>query len=346
MGKKRGFVVILITFTILIMTFISVMGLYKQAFTEYNKVRLRSDYVKAKYHAQSWLAFAVDILKKIPEKQLYMFGIFDGPKPLTYGENIQIMVNITDETGKINVNYLVNTFNDDINFALREMLDRLSESLGIDSNRWDAVVDWIDENNVKMPYGAEQDDYAAMQPPRRIKNSFLHSVDELLLIPGFDSWTLYADRRTEDEKKKYSKDFMTPEELMAISDDDFRLARNITVYMPDTIAGGDWKININSAPYHVILALSEFMTPAAAMAVIVGRIKNGGYFEGTGELAAVAQLHMPTTGKVSLLDEIGTRITFSGRVYKIVVEVSIGSKTARVMGLYDATAKKLISYLE
>jgi hypothetical protein len=119
------------------------MTVYKQAFGEYNKVRLRGEYVKAKYHAQSWLAFSLDILKKVPEKQLYLFGIFDGPKPLNYGGKANIILNISDETGKINLNYLVNNFDDSMNTAIRDILDRLSESLAISYDRWDAVIDWI-----------------------------------------------------------------------------------------------------------------------------------------------------------------------------------------------------------
>jgi general secretion pathway protein K len=167
-----------------------------------------------------------------------------------------------------------------------------------------------------------------------------------MFIPGFDSYTLYADKRTEEEKKQYSKDFLSEEELVAITDDDFRLIRNITAYMPENYEPGSWKININSAPYHVILALSEFMVPQTARAVIVERIKNGGYFANSGELSKVSQLSLPSRGNQTLLNEISQYIVFEGRVYKIIVDVSIGSKTARVMGLYDAKAKKLVSYLE
>jgi general secretion pathway protein K len=344
--KKRGFVIIMVTFTILIMTFVSVLNVYKQSFAEYNKVRLRSDYVKARYFAQSWLAFAVNILGKVPEKQLYMFGIFDGPKPFAWNEKAQIVISISEETGKINLNYLVNNYDESVNTAIREILDRLSESLGISYDRWDAVVDWIDENNIKMPFGYEKQDYLLMNPPRRIKNSYLHSLDELLFIPGFDAWTLYSDRRTEEEKKRYSKDFMTEEELMAIHDSDFSLINNITVYMPEQTDAGDWKININSAPYHVILALSEFMTPAIARAIIVERIKNGGYFAGPADLEKISRLHLPSVGKLTLLSEIAGKISFTGRVYKIIVDVSVGSKTARVMGFYDARFKRIFSYLE
>jgi len=349
--RRRGFVVIMVTFTILIMTFLSVLSVYKQAFTEYNKVRLRADYVAARYFAQSWLAFGVNILGKVPEKQLYMFGIFDGPKPFSYDSKAQVVISISDETGKINVNNLVNFYgatdiSAEMNTVTRDMLNRLSESLGISYDRWDAVVDWIDENNIKMPFGYEKGDYLLMDPPRRMKNSYLHSLDELLFIPGFDTWTLYADHRTDDEKKMYSTDFLTDEEKMAIHDWDYCLNNNITVYMPEQPRPGDWKININSAPYHVILALSEFMTPAIARAIVVERIKNGGYFSGVADLEKISQLHMPSVKNLTLLQEISPKINYSGNVYKIIVDVSVGSKTARVMGLYDAGARRLINYLE
>jgi len=334
------------TFFILLLTFISVLGVYNQAFAEYNKVRLRGDYVKGRYYAQSWLAFAVNILNQVPEKQLYMYGIFDGPKPFAFDSRAKITISISDETGKINLNFLINNYDESVNTVTRSMVDRLSESLGLSYNRWDAVIDWIDENDIKMPYGFEKQDYAYMNPPGRIKNGYMHSVNELLFIPGFDSWTLYSDRRTEEEKNKFSRDFMTDEELMAIHDTDYILANNITAYMPDQMQAGDWKINLNSAPYHVILSLSEFMTPMIARAIIVERIKKGGYLSGVGDLEKISQLHIHSTSNLTLLQEIAGKIIFSGRLYKIIVDVSVGSKTARVMGFYDARSQRLVSYLE
>lgn len=344
--RKRGFILLLITFSFLVLTFVGVMGLYQQTFNEYYKIKLRSDYVQARYLAQSWLGFPAKFLGSQSEKDLYMFGLFDGPIPIPFSGRASIVVSVQDETGKINVNFLVNNFDDSINTAVREMLDRLSESLGLDYNKWDAVIDWIDENNIKMPFGYEERDYQLMSPPRKIKNSYMQSIDELLFIPGFDSWTLYADLRSEDEKQKYSEDFQTEDEKGLITDDDFRLAHNITAYMPNRVEPGDWKININAAPYHVILSLSEFMTPNIAKAVLLERRKNGGFFENLNDLDVVSQLHFPSVGNLTVLQEIQPKITFSGRLYKIIVDVSIASKTARVMGLYDTKAKKLIAYLE
>lgn len=343
LSSRRGYAVLLFTAVILLLSYSSVAAFAAISFQEYRKVKLMADYTQARYLAQSGMATTIELIKTLTPEQLREIPLLEGLPGIPW-ENGVITLQVSEETGKFNPNHLL-SFSAalDINVAVQEMGNRLAESMGLPHDVWDAVIDWIDEDNVSMPKGYESLDYEMMDPPRRIKNSWLHSVDELLMIPGFDLWSLYEDHRTPEEKEMYSRDFDSEEELLVLTDEDYILANNLTVYLPENPSGA-WKININSAPYHVILALSEFMSPEAAKAILIARLNNG-YFN-SGDLAEIPELQAPSAGGLTLLDEISTRITYRDRLYKVVVEASIGSQTARVAGIYDIASRKIVWYME
>jgi general secretion pathway protein K len=56
------------------------------------------------------------------------------------------------------------------------------------------LIDWIDTDDVRVGGGAEDDYYEAQRPPYRAANNPLLSVDELLLVEGFDAQLVNALR--------------------------------------------------------------------------------------------------------------------------------------------------------
>ena len=78
---------------------------------------------------------------------------------------------LTDEASKLNVNAA-----SDANF---EKLPRVTPAMAA------ALLDYIDEDDVPRPEGAEQEYYSALPRPYRIRNGPLASLDELLLVRGF-----------------------------------------------------------------------------------------------------------------------------------------------------------------
>gem|GEM_PF-631367 len=342
MRLRPGFLVLSITVIISIMGFFSVLVLYRGASDEYRLASQKANHQKAKYLAQSGLEASIMILKKIPIDLLYTYNIIENPPPLPIGNSI-VTISISEETGKVNLNRLVHFFDDEVDLRNREILDRLSENLGISYRIWDGVIDWIDENSTAMPSGAEKFDYEAMNPPRTIKNGRMHDLSELLLIPGISTFLLYQDIRPETEKEKVSSDFATEKENF-LKPEDFILANHLSVYLPENVNHGD-KININSAPYHVILSLSEFMTKEAALAILKerslrGRIKN------VSDLSSLSELDIPSVGGVTLFQEIENRISTDDILYKIVAEASFLSQTAHVIGVYSNPESKIVYYSE
>lgn len=57
----------------------------------------------------------------------------------------------------------------------------------------DCAIDWIDEDTIQRPLGAEAETYEDLDPPRYIRNGPLDSTEELLNIYGFTSAILFGD---------------------------------------------------------------------------------------------------------------------------------------------------------
>ena len=105
------------------------------------------------------------------------------PLPALPVEGGQITGQITDALGLFNINNLVRGGNPsapDIG-AFKHLL----QSLSIDPNLTDAVVDWIDTDSITLPNGAEDIEYLQMKTPYRAANQLMQSVDELRLVRGF-----------------------------------------------------------------------------------------------------------------------------------------------------------------
>ncbi len=98
-----------------------------------------------------------------------------------------ITINIVTEMARRNVNLL----------KTEEEWARVLEVGDIPEEMWqeliDSVLDWVDPDNDPLMYGGETEDYYTMlDPPYRAKNGDLDTVDELLLVKGFNRAVLYG----------------------------------------------------------------------------------------------------------------------------------------------------------
>jgi len=96
-----------------------------------------------------------------------------------------IKVSIEDAQGRFNLNSVVNS-------SSLQVFSRLLEALRLDPQLANAVLDWIDSDDLVSPGGAEDVDYLNFNPPYRAANQPMASVAELRLIRGFDAKTLAA----------------------------------------------------------------------------------------------------------------------------------------------------------
>ncbi|MEE8482960.1 MAG: type II secretion system minor pseudopilin GspK [Nitrospinota bacterium] len=144
-------------------------------------------------------------------------------------EDTYAFVRIEDESGKLDMNLLDG---DSYSEKRVEVFRRLLQQLGLDPDISNAVVDWIDsDGEVNGARGAEDGYYISLERPYPCKNAKLDSLEELKRIRG-----------------------VTPEVYAKIK--------------PFVTIRSDKKININTAPFRVILALHENITKTMARDLI------------------------------------------------------------------------------
>jgi general secretion pathway protein K len=114
---------------------------------------------------------------------------------------------------------------------------RLFELLRINPNLVDALIDWIDQDEVPQPAGAESLYYQSLRPPYRAANSPLPGLGDLRLIKGF-----------------------TPE-----------IIERITPYVTVFPQEGGAPMNLNTADPIVLQTLDPSITQTVAMEIVQGR---------------------------------------------------------------------------
>ncbi|OGW62285.1 MAG: hypothetical protein A2638_03020 [Nitrospirae bacterium RIFCSPHIGHO2_01_FULL_66_17] len=92
---------------------------------------------------------------------------------------------IQDEGGKINVNMLVTPSGTKPSVPLQiEQLKRLFRLKGLDPAPVDAIVDWLDRDEIEEPSGAESAYYERLDRPYRCRNGRMDTLAELHLVKG------------------------------------------------------------------------------------------------------------------------------------------------------------------
>ncbi len=161
--------------------------------------------VKAEYIAQSGLALAKVMLTRMADVQADDVGVDDDEEALltaTYrlsrgaavrgltreiGEGI-LSLDIEPEEGRRNVNQLSD-----------EDWEEILDLANVPPERWPELIDcfndWTDGDDVRRLHGAESDDPFYVDRGYRVKNAPLDTVEELLLIKGFDEEVVFGSPR-------------------------------------------------------------------------------------------------------------------------------------------------------
>lgn len=167
----------------------------------------------------------------------------DNAKTIRYG--------VTPESGKLNLN----TATDE---QLQQLLTPLLLALEIENPQEliNALLDWRDADDESREGGAESDYYATLKPPYRAKNGRIDTIEELLLIKGFDAIVLYGEDvngnglldPNEDDGDATDPVYDNADGLL-----NFGIAPFLTVSgrEPDTSLDNKQRINLNAAPQMV-----------------------------------------------------------------------------------------------
>lgn len=174
---------------------------------------------------------------------------FDDEERCRYG--------ITDEAAKLN-----------LNTATKQQITRLIRQIAWDDDMVveelvDAFLDYRDEDDIPRENGAESEYYSQLEIPYRAKNGPLDTVEELLMIKGFDGRVLYG----EDQDRN---GILTPneddgDETFPEDNSDNELTRGLYPYVtvlsrdPNTDPENRPKVYLYGPPADVTERLAEYL---------------------------------------------------------------------------------------
>jgi len=243
-SDERG-IALLLTLLVLTILVALILEFDAEARREYRDAAAFRDNFKATVLARASVQAARGVLQQDLQKDKQANQFFDAPTDIwalpitnyTIGDGL-LNAKIEDEQGKLNLNDLAVDDTADAKEKKVLRFKRLFELLQINPDLVDAIVDWVDKNEVQEPSGAESLYYQSLRPPYRTANAPLESLLELRLIKG-----------------------MTPEIIE-------KLSKVVTVYPKE---GGVTVVNINTADPFVLQALDKGITQSMAAAIVQAR---------------------------------------------------------------------------
>jgi general secretion pathway protein K len=243
-GGESGAALIVAVWVILILSLlISSMAFDMQV--EANVAAFQRKRIKAEYLAQAGLAWATAALsREVTEGN-------DEELQLEPGQDEQLVVasiNLSRGVGvsgvqkdlgegSFSISILPEESRRNVNALTEEDWKEVLDQAGVENTRWpeliDSFLDWVDEGDEHRLHGAESDDSFYEQAGYEVKNAPLDTVDELLMIKGFDEALLYGGPSPESDEVMYAG-----------------IAGWLTTW-------GDGKVNVNTASREVLLTLPE-----------------------------------------------------------------------------------------
>ena len=128
-----------------------------------------------------------------------------GALPLPLEDGGQLQIKVEDAGSRLPLNALFSEGeprDEKTEIFLGELLAKVIDEIPVrpEQKLYDVqqlarnLIDWVDVNTVRIDGGEEDDYYQAQDPPYRAANRPLLSVDELLLVEGFDAQLVNALR--------------------------------------------------------------------------------------------------------------------------------------------------------
>lgn len=105
--------------------------------------------------------------------------------PLPVGEGM-VLVRVTDEQGKLNLNAL-RTPSGGIDHRWRGVAERLLVIRGLDPALLEPIMDWLDADDFSESRGAEREHYLQLTPPYTPRNGLFTTEGELGRVKGLTS---------------------------------------------------------------------------------------------------------------------------------------------------------------
>lgn len=278
-----------------------------------------------------------------------------------------VKVIISDEQSKINISALANKFVDKSPFF--GILNRFFQNMGFPEDFAEAVLDWVDKDSQKTGYGAETYDYYSTLPqPYETQNGPFDSINQLLLVHYFtpriyyglgggnmeeeaeeatlvetnsgvlpfdptsyieqiQSGQMAADDDDADEEDEDEEEIIVGPEISRALEDYLRVNGNNSVFNANIN-----KININTAPYRVIMALDDDMNEQKVEALIKRRLKT--------------PFTSANATKAYITDELIRKncITTKSDLFRITAIGYVGRNYKKITAIYDRASKKYLYF--
>lgn len=240
---NKGVILIALLWVLTAMSIIA-LSFSRESFVEIAVARNSRDLADAYYIARAGISATVyQLLHRRITPALQRLELQGPPDPLDLGKasgrfgDGEYLVDIQDETGKIN-----------LNFVGEDQLRTLMDVIGIDRRDGDVIVDsimdWKDVDKMHRINGAEDDFYQSLNPPYLAKNGRFETAEELLLVRGVTRDYFYGrSERLPDGNVVFK----------------FGLSRYLTVYSTSN------RINVNNAPLEVLMSVPGMPPQSAQM---------------------------------------------------------------------------------
>ena len=306
MKGEKGFALIL-TLVVTALMVAAAVELIHQVYVDTSLNRSFRDGQRASLLAESAAYGGKSLLQMVVSGQNYTSLSDKWAVPFKQEDDTgRIEITITEESGKINLNALIQSNNVDINTGTLTILEGLGTQLQIPDGVWNALADWIDTDDLPRAGGAESSYYKSLNPPYSAHNGRMTTVNELSLVKGF-----------------------TPDMVA-------KLSPFVTVYanQASSLVAQTVTVNVNTAPKEVLMALDSRIS--AGMAEQILEQRQLAPFKTIGDLSSRVN---------SLLTNI-TGVTIQGTVFRITARGFVKDAARTVEAVVRTTDNTILSWQE
>ena len=307
---RSGFALVL-TLVVTALMVAVVVEMIHQVYVDVSLSRGFRDGQQASILAESGVTGGAKLLQMGLSNRTYTSLSDKWAEPIKLDDEVgSIIITISEESGKINLNDLVSANGQYQDFTLAS-LKRVGRRLQLPEDLWGALADWIDSNDQPRSGGVESPYYRSLKQGYDAHNGKLASLTELSLIKGF-----------------------TPELLG-------RLRPFVTIWSDQPSAPSS-KININTAPKEVIASLDDGIDDRAAESILERR--RLAPYKSSGELSLVPGLDAGVVGRLSG----SSWLTVKGSLFRIksVARVKDAGRTVEAVVRLGGGTPEFLSWQE
>jgi general secretion pathway protein K len=236
--SERGTALVLTLLVIITLAGLT-LGFSGESGVELTLAGYAKDGTRAYQFARSGVEIALELLARDEDFEMDTFNEDwrkFGSVPLAGGlaeEGVSFYGGMVDENSKININLLRNS-QGEIDEKREAQMRRLFRAMGVNEERLNPVLDWLDSDDIERQDGAEGYFYQNLEEPYECANGPLLTVGQVFLVRGMREFERFGEKKL--------MDFLT--------------------------IHSDGKININKAPKEVLESLGESMDSTLAAAIV------------------------------------------------------------------------------